>query len=75
MAKMQAERKRRDRQTVMRCQEQGLGFEPLVFEIAEGLDPEGDCILLSLCRVVDDHRQKPHDVTCQILKERLSFVL
>ena len=59
----------------MRCQEQGLGFEPLVFETAGGLDPEGDRILSSLCRAVDDHRQKPHGVTCQILKERLSFVL
>ena len=75
MAKMQAERKRRDRQTAMRCQEQGLGFEPLVFETAGGLDPEGDRILSSLCRAVDDHRQKPHGMTCQILKERLSFVL
>ena len=70
-----SERKRRDRQTAMRCQEQGLGFEPLVFEIAGGLDPEGDHILSSLCRAVDDHHQKPHGVTCQILKECLSFML
>ena len=69
-----AERKRRNRQTAMRCPEQRLGFEPLIFEITGGLNPEGDRILSSLCRVVDVHRQKPHGVICQILKEHLSFI-
>ena len=37
-----------------------MGFEPLVFEIAGGLDSEGDRILSSLYRAVDNHSQKSY---------------
>ena len=74
-AKFQAERKRRDRETAQRCHSQGIGFEPLVFEHSGGLEPEGDRLLTSLCRAIDDNLHRKTGSTCQILKQRISFVI
>ena len=54
-AESQAERKRRDCETAQRCHSQGIGFEILLFEYSGGLEPEGDRLLISLCRAVDDN--------------------
>ena len=54
-AKSQVERKRRDRETVQRCRSQGIGFESLVFEYSGDLESEGDRLLISFCRAIDDN--------------------
>ena len=36
-----------------RCREQGIGFEPIVFDHAGGMNEEGKRILDSLCKAVD----------------------
>ena len=67
-AKSQAERKRRDHKTVQRYHSQGIGFEPLVFEYSGGLESEGNRLLTSLCRAIDDNLHRKFGSTCQILK-------
>ena len=74
-AKSQAERKRRDRETAQRCHSQGIGLEPLIFEYSGDLEMEGDRLLISLCRAVDDNLRRKTGSTCQILKQRISFVI
>ena len=74
-AKSQAERKRRDRETVQRCHSQDIGFESLVFDHSGGLESEGDRLLISLCRAIDDNLFRKTGSTCQILKQRISFVI
>ena len=36
-----------------RCREQGIGFEPIVFDHARGMNEEGQRILDSLCKAID----------------------
>ena len=74
-AKSQAERKRRDRETAKRYHSQGIGFESLVFEYSGGLESEGDRLLISFCRVIDDNLHRKIGSICQILKQRISFVI
>ena len=74
-AESQAARKRRDRETAQRCHSQGIRFEPLVFEHSGGLEPEGDRLLISLCRAIDDNLHRKTRSTYQILKQRISFVI
>ena len=45
--------KRLNRATHTRCREQGIGFEPIVFDHARGMNEEGQRILDSLCKAVD----------------------
>ena len=45
--------KRLSRATHTRCREQGIGFEPIVFDHAGGMNEEGKRILDSLCKAVD----------------------
>ena len=54
-AKSQAERKYRDREIAQRCHSQGIGFESLFFDHSGDLDPEGDRLLISFCRDIDDN--------------------
>ena len=67
-AKSQAERKYRDREMVQRYHSQGIGFESLIFEYSGGLDSEGDRLLISLCRIIDDNLQRKIGSIYQILK-------
>ena len=66
--KSQAERKRRGRETAQRYHSQGIGFESLVFEYSGGLDPEGDRLLISFCRIIDDNLRRKTRSIYQILK-------
>ena len=63
-AKSQAERKRRDRETLQRCHSQGIGFESLDFEYSGGLESEGDRLLISLCRSIDDNLRRKIGSIC-----------
>ena len=74
-AKSQAERKRRHHEMAQRCHSQGIGFEPLIFEHSGDLESEGDRLLTSLCRAIDDNLHRKIGSTCQILKQRISFVI
>ena len=67
-AKSQAERKHRDHETTQRYHSQGIGFESLVFEYSGGLEPEGDRLLTSPCRIIDDSLHRKIGSTYQILK-------
>ena len=67
-AKFQAERKRRDREMVQRCHSQDIRFDLLIFEYSGGLDPEGDRILISFCRAIDDKLPRKAGSSFQILK-------
>ena len=66
--KSQAERKRRDRETAQRYHSQGIGFEPLIFEYSGVLESEGDRLLTSFCRAIDDNLHRKTGSTYQILK-------
>ena len=74
-AKSQTERKHRDRKTAQRCHSQDIGFESLVFEYSGGLESEGDHLLISLCRAIDDNLHRKTRSTYQILKQHISFVI
>ena len=67
-AKSQAERKYRDREMAQRCHSQGLGFESLILEYSGGLEPEGDRLLISFCRIIDDNLRRKIESIRQILK-------
>ena len=67
-AKFQAEYKRRDRETARRCHAQGIGFELLIFEYSGNLESEGDRLLISLCRAIDNNLQRTTESSYQILK-------
>ena len=74
MTKMQIERKTKESSNGHEILGIRNGFESFEFEIVGGFDPEGDRISSSLNRALDDHHQKPHGVTYQILKEDLSLM-
>ena len=42
-----------------RCREQGIGFEPIVFDHVGGMNEEGKRILDSLCKAVDGPNRRP----------------
>ena len=48
-----AQHKRQDRPTLTHCNEQGIGFELVVFDYAGGVNAEGCRLLDSLCRTMD----------------------
>ena len=54
-AQSQADRKRRDRETMQRYHIQGIGFESLVFDHSGVLEIEGDRLVVSFCRAIDDN--------------------
>ena len=68
IAKSQAERKYRDRETVQRYHFQGIGFESLIFEYSGDLQSEGDPLLISFCRAIDDNLYRKIGFFYQILK-------
>ena len=74
-AEFQAEYKRIDHETVQRYHSQGIGFEVLLFEYSGDLESEGDRLLISVCRAIDDNLHRKTGSICQILKERISFVI
>ena len=61
-----AQHKRR-RATLTRCNEQGIGFDPIVLDYAGGLD--------FLRRAVDEPLERPLGTTKLGLRERISFAL
>ena len=64
-AKSQAERNSRDHETTERCYSQDIGFESLIFEYSGDLDPEGDRLLISFCRAIDDKLDRKIRSTCR----------
>ena len=70
-----AEQKRTNRQIQQRCHEQGIGFEPIVFDYAGGLNVEGRRILDSLCKAADEPLGRPPGRTRSLLQERISILL
>ena len=58
-----------------RCHAQIIGFESLIFEYSGDLEPEGDRLLISFCRAIDDNLRRKIGCICQILKQRISFVI
>ena len=58
-----------------RCNEQGIGFEPIVFDHAGDLKIEGRHILDSLSKVVDEPLGRPPGQTWHLLQERISIFL
>ena len=70
-----AQHKRQDRATLSRCNEQGIGFESIVFDYAGGLNVEGTQLMDSLCRAVDGPLERPLGTTKLRLRERISFAL
>ena len=59
--------KRLNRATHTRCREQGIGFEPIVFDHAGGMNEEGKRILDSLCKAVDGPNRRQTGRTRYIL--------
>ena len=59
--------KRLNRATHTRCREQGIGFEPIVFDHAGGMNEEGKRILDSLCKAVDGPNRRQAGRTRYIL--------
>ena len=68
LLKSQMERKSRDREIVQRCHPQGIRFEPLVFEYSGDLESEGDRLLISVCRAIDENLHRKIRSIYQILK-------
>ena len=68
VAKSQAEHKRRDREMAQKYHSQDIGFESLIFEYSGGLEPEGDRLLISFCRAIDDNLRRKTGSTYQILE-------
>ena len=67
--------KRLNRAAHARCREQGIGFEPIVFDHAGGMNEEGKRILDSLCKAVDGPNGRQAGYTRYILQERISIAL
>ena len=70
-----AQYKRQDRLTLARCNEQVIGFEPVVFDYTGGVNAEGGRLLDSLCRAVDGPLERLSGSTKSRLRERISFAL
>ena len=67
--------KRPNRAAHIRCREQGIGFEPIVFDHAGGMNEEGKRILDSLCKAVDGPNGRQAGRTRSMLQERISIAL
>ena len=57
IASSYAQTKRSYHATQERCRAQGIGFEPVVFEMLGGLEAEADRLCESLCQAVDRKTQ------------------
>ena len=67
--------KRLNRATHTRCREQGIGFEPIVFDHAGGMNEEGKRILGSLWKAVEGSNVRQAGCTRYVLQERISIAL
>ena len=70
-----AQHKRQDRFTLERCNEQGIGFEPIIFDYMGRVNAEVDHLLDSFCRTIDGSLERFSGSTTSRLHERISFTL
>ena len=53
----------------IRCREQGIGFEPIIFDHAGGMNEEDKRILNSLYKAIDDPNRRQIGRTRYIIEE------